>query len=182
MCGRTGLARLARVTIAGTLACSIAFSVAADPAVPGVRSTNPAINALVKEAVERSRTFRQLVERIAQTDGIVYVEDGRCGHSVRACLVMQITTTPEFRLLRIVIDASVAALANTAELMGSLGHELRHALEVLTNASITTHAQMFAFYAREFPTSRATFETRAAVEAGDKVRKELALYGRNVGF
>jgi hypothetical protein len=174
VCSRRDLARLARVGIAGALACSIAFAAAADPASPGVRSTNPAITALMREAVQRSRTFRQLIERVAQTDGIVYVEHGRCGHSVRACLLLSVTTTPEFRLLRVVIDTTfLKPLADAAELIGSLGHELRHALEVLTDKAITTDAGMYAFYAREFPTSRATFETKAAIDAGNQVRKEL---------
>ena len=52
-----------------------------------VRSSSAAIAALVQQASERSKTFRGLVETINASDGIVYVEDGTCGHGVLACFV-----------------------------------------------------------------------------------------------
>ena len=57
------------------------------PAVNHVRSSSLAITALIQQASERSQTFRGLVATINASDGIVYVEEGACGHSVRACFV-----------------------------------------------------------------------------------------------
>jgi hypothetical protein len=53
---------------------------------PRVRSENPFIAAAITSAVERSLTFEQLLASIQGTDGLVYVEEGLCGHGVRACL------------------------------------------------------------------------------------------------
>jgi hypothetical protein len=52
---------------------------------PRVRSENPFIAAAIASAVERSVTFEQLLASIQGTDGLVYVEEGLCGHGVRAC-------------------------------------------------------------------------------------------------
>jgi hypothetical protein len=51
------------------------------------RTHSPAIATLIQEATERSATFRTLVETINASDGIVYVNEGHCGHGVRACVV-----------------------------------------------------------------------------------------------
>jgi hypothetical protein len=53
-----------------------------------VRSTDSRITALIARAVEQSATFRSLLEKVDATDGIVYVEAGRCG-AVRACLALR---------------------------------------------------------------------------------------------
>jgi hypothetical protein len=52
-----------------------------------VRSNSPAIASLIAQATERSATFRRLVEDIDASDSYVYVNEGHCGHAVRACFV-----------------------------------------------------------------------------------------------
>lgn len=96
-----------------------------NPASPQVRSTNAVIRALMTEAAGHSRTFRRLLETIEGTDGIVYVESGVCGHGVRACLAMSVTPAGGYRILRILIDVR----QKPRDLMASIGHELRHAIE-----------------------------------------------------
>ncbi len=44
-----------------------------------VRSENPQIAQLIADAPSVSATFRDLVSAINATNGIVYVESGRCG-------------------------------------------------------------------------------------------------------
>src|SRR5262245_39819503 len=56
-------------------------------AVPHVRSTNPALVALIQQASERSATFRGLIETINGSDSFVFVDAGDCGHGVRSCFV-----------------------------------------------------------------------------------------------
>jgi hypothetical protein len=58
--------------------------------------------------------------------------------------------------------------------MATIGHELRHALEILAEPSVRTAEQAYLFYAREAATSRDVFETRAAIQAGFAVEQELA--------
>ncbi len=106
-----------------------------DP-LPRVRSENQVIARAIREATGRSQTFRRLVETIDSTDGLVYVEDGKCLHSVRACLLVSVQVAGPYRLLRILVD--MRKIAGT-ELMGSLGHELQHAIEVLRNPKIADY-------------------------------------------
>jgi hypothetical protein len=136
---------------------------------PRVRSSIPRIAAALSEASTRSKTFRELVSSIERTDGIVYVEPGLCRHGVRACLSLSITAGGGFRILRVLVDVAV----DVFELMATIGHELRHALEILTEPSVRTMQQAYMFYAREAATSRDVFETGAAVQAGLAVEREL---------
>jgi hypothetical protein len=139
--------------------------------IPRVRSDDPQIRDLVAEASRRSATFRELVATIGNTDGIVYVERGRCGFGVRACLAMSVIVAGPSRILRVLIDPQ----KSDDETIVSLGHEFRHVLEVLAEPSITSNAAMLLHYKR-FGTwiGDAIFETRAAEAAGAAVRRELA--------
>jgi hypothetical protein len=134
-----------------------------------VRSTDAVIRALITEAAGRSQTFRRLVETIEGTDGIVYVESGSCGHGVRACLVMSVTPAAGFRILRILIDMR----QKPRNLMASIGHELRHAIEVLENRALVNAATLYLFYSQGNGANDRPFETRAAIEAGFAVWNEI---------
>jgi hypothetical protein len=150
-------------------------AVAADDSVdlPRVRSSHAYVRAMIDEAARRSETFRRLVAAIEATDGIVYVEQGVCGHSVRSCLSLQVTTAASYRILRVVIDARQPDW----DVMSSIAHELQHAVEVLSNAKLTTTEAIFLFYSRGQP-SGASFETPEAVKAGNSVRNEVGSYAR----
>jgi hypothetical protein len=141
---------------------------------PRVRSSVPKIAALLTEASMRSSTFRGLVRSIERTDGIVYVEPGHCRHGVRACLSLSITAGSGFRILRVLVDVAT----DVFELMATIGHELRHALEILTQPSVRTTEQAYMFYSREAATTRDAFETRAAIQTGLAVEQELGRLGR----
>jgi hypothetical protein len=90
-----------------------------------VRSSSAAIRAVMEGAVESSPTFRKLVSALNLTDGIVYVEEGVCRHSVRACLVQSVIPAGGYRFLRILIDSRGASTSEgRLDLMGTIGHEL----------------------------------------------------------
>src|SRR5215467_13322646 len=162
-------------TVIAVLMAGMTFGVRADGdrvvgASPRVRTTNGAIASLLTEAATRSSTFRELVSTIEHTDGIVYVEPGQCKHGVRACLSLSITSAGGFRILRVLVDVA----ADMFELMVTIGHELRHALEILGEPRVKTMQQAYNFYAREAATSRDVFETRAAILTGLAVEEEIA--------
>ena len=165
-------------------ACGLAAAIvqgavgAQTAAIPRVRSTHDYIRAMITEAAQRSPTFRRLVEAIGVTNGIVYVEQGECGHSVRACLTMTVTPTTEYRFLRVLVDARQPDW----EVMSSIGHELQHAIEVLENLSLTSSEAIFLFYTREGMTMGESFETPAAVRIGNIVRSEVGNYARRRVF
>ena len=141
-----------------------------------VRSTSAAILAVIDRAAERSQTFRGLIERIDASDGLVYVEEGECRGGVRACFVA-VAECGANRLLKIVIDSRKAEW----DLMGSIGHELRHTIEILETPRVRNSGQMYLFYERHGRkgTSR-TFETDAAVDAGESVRAEVRKYRQSI--
>jgi hypothetical protein len=136
---------------------------------PRVRSASPRVVAVIIEAAAQSETFRGLVDQIGTTDGLVYVEEGPCGHGVHACLLFTITMAGPNRVLRILVDPSKA----DRDLMASIGHELQHAVEVLSNRAIRNSAAMYLLYETKCFKCRSRFETDRAIRAGDAVRREL---------
>jgi hypothetical protein len=140
---------------------------------PRVRSSNPSIAMVIKQATERSKIFRRLVEIISASDGTVYVEAGECGHGVRTCLAA-VTMAAARRNLWVKVDKRLKEW----DLMGSIGHELQHAIEVLGDRTVTSNAAMFFFYRRTGkPHPRHfAFETDAAIEVGEAVRTETRKY------
>ena len=148
------------------------------PAAPNyarVRAEDPALSTLIREAIVQSATFRRLVAEIQESDGIVYVVRGRCPHSVRACLLLWMAAAGPNRLLRVVVDSRRTDI----DTMASVGHELRHALEVLAERSVRTGPGMFNLYRRNGAVQGVTFETEAAVAAGDAVYRELKRSRKN---
>jgi hypothetical protein len=137
-----------------------------------VRSPHPALQALIARADEQSPTFHRLVETINASDGIVYVIEGKCGHGVRACLVTVSKEGPT-RFLWVRVATHKADL----DFMASIGHELRHTIEVLSEPTVTSGAAMYLFYSGVGSQDPDTaFETTAAVDAGNLVWSEVRKY------
>jgi hypothetical protein len=134
-----------------------------------VRGLSPRVRATITEAATQSKTFRGLVDWINTTDGVVYVAEGQCGHGVRACLLMTMTISGPNRLLQIRIDPRKA----DRDFMASIGHELQHAVEVLSNPTIRSISRMILLFHRTGNDWTDGFETAAALKAGLAVRAEL---------
>ena len=134
-----------------------------------VRGVSSRMVAVINDAAARSKTVRALVDQIGSTDGIVYVAEGECGHGVRACLLLTMTLMGPNRVLRILIDAGKV----DRDLVGSVAHELQHALEVLSHRRIRSATAMILFYRKEGSNEGGHFETDAAIKVGNAVRAEL---------
>jgi hypothetical protein len=154
----------------GTCAAAVGAQENAVAAIPRVRSDDRAIAELIRSGITRSKTFAQLAATIDRTDGLVYVEEGHCGHSVHACLVLSVTVAGPYRILHIRIDP----IGPKTDIICSIGHELQHAVEVLREPSIRSNSGIFSFFQQEGPTASERFETPAAVHAGLDVCRELA--------
>jgi hypothetical protein len=141
----------------------------AAPAALRVRTEDARLSRQIQQATILSPTFRRLVETIQATDGIVYVMRGRCGHYVRACLKLWMGVAGPNRILHVVVDERKPE----TEAMASVAHELQHALEVLAEPSVRTGFEMLDLYKRNGAVRGTTFETKAAVDTGDAVYKEL---------
>ena len=137
-----------------------------------VRSEDSQIAAVIRRASERSTTFHRLITAIDRTDGLVYVENGKCGHGVRACLVLAVQMASGFRLLHIRVEPR----QRNCVLMASIGHELQHAIELLRAPHVTSGAAAYLFYDRIAGQGRGAdrgwFETEAADRTGLDIRYE----------
>jgi len=137
--------------------------------IPRVRSTDARIAALIARAVEQTATFRRLIDNVAATDGIVYVETGRCP-GVRACLTLQVTVAEPYRILWIIVDTRRPA----CEVIASIAHELWHAVEVLSEPSIRSTGALYFFITKDRDHNRHPWiETSAALKVGEDVLSEL---------
>ena len=134
-----------------------------------VRAQDLDLSTLIRQATDQSPTFRGIVDAIQASDGIVYVQRDRCRHYVRSCLVLWMGFLGPYRVLRV----NVAAGKNDIETMASIAHELRHALEVLSEPGVRSSFGMYQLYTRNHAWRGETFETAAAIDAGNAVYKEL---------
>jgi len=135
-----------------------------------VRASNAAIVTLIQHASERSNTFRGLLNTINASDGIVYIEPGMCGHGMRACFV-NVTKAGSNRMLWVMVDARGV----DCDVMGLIGHELQHTVEVLSDPRVTDATAMHFFYEQmaDEQSDGRVFETIAATKAGETVREEV---------
>jgi hypothetical protein len=155
-------------------ACAIIETVSAQemPPLRRVRSDSLFITTAIARGSERSPLFRSLLETIDASDGLVYVDEGICGHGVFACLLHTMQVAGPHRVLRIRIDRREVTGCHVA---GSIGHELQHAVEVLSDARIRSGAGVFDYFDRKG--AKGSFETAAATQAGAAVDREVCRRG-----
>jgi hypothetical protein len=146
--------------------------------VPGstrVRGNGSAIVEAIEQASRQSPTFNQLLTAIAKTDGIVYVHHGRCQRNGRSCLMLNVTQAGPNRILHIRIDPR----RKGQRLMVAIGHELKHALELLNEPTVVNENTAHNFFQRIAPRRGLSFETQAAVEIGLKIDRELQQWAKS---
>jgi hypothetical protein len=141
-----------------------------------VRSRHESLRAMITTASEQSVTFRRMVDTINASDGIVYIEVGVCQYGVRACLV-RVGSAGQRRYIFVKVDIG----RTDRKTMASIGHELRHAVEVLSNPGVNDLTSLYFLY--KFKLDRGSFsftsfETTAAIEAGNAVADEIGRYRR----
>jgi hypothetical protein len=175
--------------LTGTVILSLAFGgghqalITGDPSPadgppPRIRSEDAGVADAMRQALLDSATFRRLAVAIHETDGIIYVRRGRCGGQVTGCTQFAAVSGPN-RILHVTIDAGTTGLD-----VGTIAHELQHALEVLGNPNIRSAEGMVLFYmvAGRAALMNSRFrETPAAIAAGQHVRAELREAARATG-
>jgi len=167
-----GIAVLAWAWSAGATQC--AESSAGPPPLTSadarVRGGSGRLAAAIRGAAAGSSTFHRLVDQIGATDGVVYVLEGHCKRGLRACLILDMSVMGSNRVLWVRIDPRKM----DRDLMGSIGHELQHALEVLSHSTIRSGSAMILLYNKDGSREGGHFETDAAIKMGRTVRAELA--------
>jgi hypothetical protein len=152
--------------------------VAADePGTMRVRSSDATIATLIDQAALRSLTFRKLLSLIQASDGMVYVEPGRCGHGTHACLMVWMQASGSTRFLRVIVNRRRGL--SDQDFLSSIGHELQHSVEALSEPGTMDSLGLFNFFSRTaLHEGNDRFETIEAIKAGDAVRQELSARAR----
>ena len=171
------LCLLALVIVGGTDMRARTIDPAASPsparvAGPHVRGATPRISKMLDFAINRSRTFANLVKDIDATDVIVHVEEVRTLPSGIDGRLTFVHAAGGVRYLR----AQVAAGRGAIDTMSVVGHELQHALEVALERGVRDEASFEALYMRigDRPSHPDRYDTAAAREAGRRVRNEMS--------
>jgi hypothetical protein len=116
--------------------------------------------------------FRRPVAEVEASNGIIYVEDGLCTGHLRACLPIWMSSNGGNRFLRTVVDRR--QFDSDSQLIGAIGHELQHVIEVLSDGFVTDSTKMYFYYRRYAPTERRDrFETQKAINPGIIVGREF---------
>ena len=166
-----GMVMAAAIVVGPLAGMAAAGAREGDPADPHVRSDSGAIVALIGRASDGSPTFRRLLEAIDATNGVVYLSDLKCLDGQRACFT-GVTMAGTRRNLWVRVD--VKRHDDDWDVIRSIAHELRHTLEILEVPSIASTAAMHFFYQNVgYQGGRRSYETQAAVDAGEAVRDEV---------
>jgi hypothetical protein len=136
-----------------------------------VRSEDAEIMKFVERAREASATFRRLLDAIDESDGLVYILEGRCPNNAGACFI-GVTAAGSSRTLWVRVNLRIKR--PDWDVMGSIAHELRHTVEVLAVPSIRSTAAMHLFYRNVgFRAAPPSHETLPALDTGYAVRSEI---------
>lgn len=140
--------------------------------IPRLRAADTRIAAAIKEGLERSPSFRAIVNRISELDVIVYAESQPLLRGKLSGTMTWVTATKEFRYVRVSLNPDL----NTWQLIASLGHELQHVVEVGEAPSIVSERTMSDYYriaGQERYVQSDEWDTEAAQRAGEVVRREV---------
>ncbi len=143
------------------------------PAVPPAARVRAAGSAarLLDDAAARSATIRGLMDRLAATDVIVYVEFTP-SPEIELARTKLVTATPSARFLRIGLSVTLSPY----ERAPLLGHELQHALEIAEHADVRDDEGVRRLYERIGRCRGADrYETDAAGQVERRVRAEMRL-------
>jgi hypothetical protein len=137
-----------------------------------IRTTDRALEKLMRRGFRESRTFANLVTRLQRSDVIVYVEgDVRLPGGLEGRMML-LPKTHGHRYVRIQIVLRGAP----EDLIAVLGHELQHAVEVAEAVEVENTEMLARLYQRIGTRGgREVYDTVAAQEAGRTVRRELSI-------
>jgi hypothetical protein len=125
----------------------------------------------------RSPTFQRLLTRLERSDVIVYVDVTLDvpPHVIGVLRFLAASRSARFVVLR--LDRT----CDSSALVGILGHELQHAVEVADAKDVTSPDDLARLYRRiGVQTGQGMYDTDAARQAGDDVRDEALHANRDV--
>lgn len=127
---------------------------------------------LLDIGVRKSATLRQLVQDVEARCGVVFISGMDLALARRKAVgvtVHRINVVGPFRYVHVIVDTRPGA----AEVIGTIGHELQHVVEIL-EAGVTTSAEISVLFVRiGVKLGAGVFETTEAAEVGAQVRREV---------
>ncbi len=136
-----------------------------------VRAAEPAVRAALRDGLWRSGTLRELVQRLQQSNVIVYLDfDPLLPYGLDGRLRFM-ASGGGMRYVRIGLRAS----NRPHRLIAVIGHELHHAVEVADAAEVTDARALAVLFERiGFARARhERYETAAAMRAAEQVGADL---------
>lgn len=172
----------AAATLVLTLAACAALAAAPDASDPAshVRSTHARLRGALDHGRRHSRTLAGLIATLDASDVVVHLHDGSCDSQTPSCL--RLTSSGHGRrILRVDFELTSgrrnAALDHYDRLVAQIAHELQHAVEIATDASVVDGQSLSTCFRRigtARPTARGiAYETEAARRVGWQVAEEL---------
>ena len=142
-----------------------------------VRSIDHRINVAVEQGLRDSATFRELVDRINASDVVVYIaaDTRQLPPGVDGRLTF-LSATGGFRYVVVHVNSTLTQ----PRLVSLIGHELQHAREIADTGAIIDAPSMareyaagLGFHNRYTTNDGRTFDSRAAIRAGEEVLREV---------
>lgn len=141
-----------------------------------VRTADPIIREALAQGLRQSPTLRTLVDRLRETDVVVYLLPDDYAQRRLAGRLTFLSAAAGIRYLVVRLNRQ----ARFDELIAAVAHELQHALEIADAPEIVDSASLEREYRRlgyvnpRSPTPGVSFDSHAAVEAGRQVLREVA--------
>ena len=175
--------RMTRIALSTLLIAMAVASPAHAERSPHVRTTDARLRALIREGIGASPSFRVLVAQLERSDVVVYVQCSAFGQP-SAVVGGRLTFVSSAGGFRYVV-VQMGWLPSRAQQIAMLGHELQHAVEIADRPEIVDAASLAREYQRMFDATetqrpgRTSFDTYAAVFAGEQVLTELSRSDRS---
>ena len=156
------------------LACVVSPPLgASSDAITHLRVQDSRATSALREGLLKSATLRKLVAQIESSNMFVYVTLNPFMKSRLAGQTTWMGKSKEFRYLRVAINGDLMP----DQIIATLGHELRHVVEVIDDESVVDEGTLVSLYRRigrpSSPDIPSGWETEAAQDAGLQVRREL---------
>jgi hypothetical protein len=154
---------------------------AADPSWDGLRghlrTTDDRLRRLLELGTRTSPTFRALVHRLLESDVVVYLWCDRADAAPSDGRLTFVSAVGGYRY----VVVRLVRFHSRERQIALMAHELRHAIEiadaphVVDEQSLEREYRRIGYMSRPPTADRRTFDTRAAVDAGWQVMRELTL-------
>jgi hypothetical protein len=128
------------------------------------------VRAWIAAGIARSATFRSLVDALAETDVVVYVQPALVRGRLGGYVPHRVAAVDNVRY----VFAVVAPDASTPRRIAVIAHELQHALEIARVPHAGRTQPVAELFSQIGFHSRSGYETIAAIDVEGAVRTELA--------